>query len=124
MGVVLEYKGKKWRVAETFTVKVNGCSFVIPEGFRTDLASIPRIFWAIFPPFGKYNRAAIVHDYLYRIKTERKFADKIFLSLMEQDDTNVLIRYLFYYTVRLFGWIPYNTKHRKLCKKTCSLDKL
>src|SRR5689334_1061409 len=41
---------------------------VVPAGFVTDLASIPRAFWG--PPFfltpaGQYSRAAIIHDYLY-----------------------------------------------------------
>ena len=37
---------------------------VIPKGFQTDLASVPRIFWVILPPFGAYEAAAVLHDYL------------------------------------------------------------
>jgi len=35
----------------------------IPAGFRTDLATVPRIFWAILPPNGVYERAAVLHDF-------------------------------------------------------------
>ncbi len=37
----------------------------VPAGFVTDLASVPRIFWTLLPPDGKYAKAAIIHDYLY-----------------------------------------------------------
>lgn len=36
----------------------------IPSDFVTDLASVPRIFWAILPPTGVYERAAVLHDVL------------------------------------------------------------
>lgn len=31
-------------------------------GTLTDFASIPRPFWAFFPPHGKHTRAAVIHD--------------------------------------------------------------
>lgn len=37
---------------------------VVPAGYRTDFASIPRIFWRLMPPGGQYREAAVVHDYL------------------------------------------------------------
>src|SRR5215216_1525948 len=37
----------------------------VPEGFVTDFASIPRIFWSALRPDGLYTYPAIVHDYLY-----------------------------------------------------------
>lgn len=36
----------------------------VPRGYLTDGASVPRIFWNLIPPWGKYGQAAIVHDYL------------------------------------------------------------
>lgn len=38
--------------------------FVIPHGFDTDLASVPRVFWALLPPSGTYERSAVLHDFL------------------------------------------------------------
>jgi hypothetical protein len=35
----------------------------IPAGFTSDGASVPRLLWRLFPPFGKYLEAAVVHDY-------------------------------------------------------------
>lgn len=41
-------------------------SVVVPQGFETDLASIPRLFWALIPKSDKHIvEGSIVHDYLY-----------------------------------------------------------
>lgn len=37
----------------------------VPAGTVTDLASVPRLLWAVFPPHGRWAKAAIIHDYLY-----------------------------------------------------------
>lgn len=51
----------------------------VPQGFVTDLASIPRIFWRELPRTGRYAHAAIVHDFLYWTQTvARAVADEIF----------------------------------------------
>lgn len=36
----------------------------VPAHYETDFASVPRFFWRMFPPMGRYSRAAVVHDYL------------------------------------------------------------
>lgn len=43
-------------------------AIVVPAGFVTDFASIPRALWSIFPPLGPWARPAIVHDFLYATK--------------------------------------------------------
>lgn len=48
---------------------------IVPKGFKTDLASIPRLLWVAFPKNGKYQKAAILHDYLcvvHRLSQELK----------------------------------------------------
>lgn len=40
----------------------NGDCIEVPAGFESDGASVPKAFWSRYPPFGKYLRAAIVHD--------------------------------------------------------------
>jgi hypothetical protein len=34
----------------------------IPSDFETDLASVPRIFWALLPPTGVYEAAAVARE--------------------------------------------------------------
>lgn len=38
---------------------------VIPQGYTTDFASVPRWLWPIFPPHGRMANAAVVHDFCY-----------------------------------------------------------
>ena len=112
MVVSLVYHNNKWEVVDNLTIKMLGHEIFIPKGFRTDLASIPRILWWVVPPFGEYNEAAVVHDFLYRklhgkSNITRKEADLIFFSLMEKANVNKIISYTFYVAVRAFGWIVY-----------------
>jgi len=37
----------------------------VPAGYVTDLASIPRLVWSLYPPDGPWVKAAVVHDFLY-----------------------------------------------------------
>jgi hypothetical protein len=45
-------------------VMTDGDVITAPAGYRTDGASIPRRLQDIFPPFGAWVEAAIIHDYL------------------------------------------------------------
>jgi hypothetical protein len=55
----------------------------VPNGFVTDLTSIPRLFWTMLRPDGDYAYAAILHDYLYWTQTtSRETADRIFKAGM------------------------------------------
>ena len=82
----------------------DGVPFVVPVGFITDYASVPRtpfIYW-IFN--GVANRAATLHDFLYSSASiPRKVADEIFLSAMIEDNTSDVKAYAMYFAVRLFG---------------------
>lgn len=60
--------GDRWDVTQSFDFytgpKENGEVITIPQGFVTDGATVPRLFWGLIPPWGKYGQAAVVHDYL------------------------------------------------------------
>ncbi|EBB6196917.1 DUF1353 domain-containing protein [Salmonella enterica subsp. enterica serovar Muenchen] len=95
-----------WRVYESFEFYLSDDSDVIevPAGFVTDLASVPRIFWTLLPPDGKYAKAAIIHDYLYdnALRTKKE-ADRIFLDGMEVLGVPKWKRTIMYWAVRWFG---------------------
>ena len=103
---------RPWRVETecVYFTDVPGVArkLVIPRGYETDLASVPRvpgIYWrygntAVLP--------AIVHDYLYEhdpFKWGRKVADQIFLEAMraEQDPGAATSRWVMYLAVRVGG---------------------
>lgn len=46
---------------------------VVPPGFVTDLASVPRAVWSFYPPDGPWAKAAIIHDFLYTTKGTGKW---------------------------------------------------
>jgi hypothetical protein len=91
----------------------NGDKICIPVGYVTDFASVPPILWSLFPPIGKYNRAALIHDYLYDTQYKqrelgehnaRKFADSEFLRIANESDPNSKTRhYIMYLVIRWFG---------------------
>lgn len=85
----------------------NGKKIVIPKGMETDFATIPRLFWRMFPPhLKKYRRASVVHDYLYVTKTEitsRSYADAEFRRILIRDKTPIFVAWLFWLTIKLFG---------------------
>ncbi|HCM2000516.1 TPA: DUF1353 domain-containing protein [Salmonella enterica subsp. salamae serovar [1],40:z35:e,n,x,z15] len=97
----------KWRVYEPFEfylINDNSDVINVPAGFVTDLASVPRIFWTLLPPDGKYAKAAIIHDYLYdnALRTKKE-ADLIFLDGMTVLGVPEWKRKMMYLAVRLFG---------------------
>ncbi len=85
----------------------NGTNIIVPKGFRTDLASVPRIFWTILPPFGRYSQAAVVHDYLYRMEHDKKEADLIFYYLMLNCDVYYWKAKVMYWAVKYFSWLKF-----------------
>ena len=112
MDIVLKYKGgkggKMWVLHESITHALhNGETVVIPEGFETDLSSVPKFLWSILPPFGNFLMGALIHDYLYILDQSRgrKFADKEMLITSNQLHKNKLDNYIRYWGVRAFGWI-------------------
>lgn len=107
-----------FRLEEDLVVEVwigpGSLSITIPRGYITDFASTPRPLWFIFPPTGKYARAAIVHDYFYSYADKndctRFFADTIFRELMCQLKVPTWKRVLMYYGVRFGGFFLWKGK--------------
>ena len=83
--------------------------FVIPAGFETDLASIPRIFTPLVTKLGPWNTAAVVHDWLYQVQTTtRKDADGIFRRILKEEGVGGFKRWGMWQAVRLGGWVYWN----------------
>lgn len=86
---------------------VLGREIVVPDGFVTDFASIPRIGRILISGHGNDRWAAVIHDYLYSEKFDRKMADAIFLEALEAKNVNVFKRRVMYRAVRTGGWMFY-----------------
>jgi Protein of unknown function (DUF1353) len=116
-----------WTIASPFrywlTELHKGDVITIPTGAQTDFASIPRVFWAIMSPYGRYGKAAIVHDYLYRNggyvnvaedgqpirmrQFSRAECDQILYDAMVCSGVNWLQRKIIYAGVRVGGWASF-----------------
>lgn len=92
-----------WRLISDLKFKSDklGIIYIVPTGFDTDLASVPRIILAS-SFLGVANKASVLHDHAYVTKTLSKHdADELFLEAMEVD--NIANRDLLYEAVKLFG---------------------
>ena len=78
---------------------------VVPKGFISDGATIPRFLWPKFPPDGPWLRAAVVHDYLCEIHCPQWMSDAIFRNVMRADGVPLWKRRGIFYAVRVFGWM-------------------
>jgi len=108
----LGYKTDLTEVEERFLslvdVAITNNTIIVGKGFVTDLASVPRVAWAIIAPWD-VARAAIIHDLLYKkirsyrwskknqhlpedkklVKNAKETADKVFLMGMKDADPKV-----------------------------------
>lgn len=118
-------KFKTWQLVEDFTEHTSSGPITVPKGSTTDLASVPRMFWWLIPPFGRYTQAAVIHDYLYYTnEVDRKTADKIFYELMIKYDTYKWKAKLMYWAVRVFGRFVYKKRDKLQLVNNSSIQKL
>lgn len=110
--------GRRWKLVEAFRFRTgkryqrNRGVICVPAGFITDFASIPWLFWMFLPAWGKYGKAAVLHDWIYFLHRDvnilsswtRKQADQIFLEAMLVSGTKPWKAKVMYWAVRLFGW--------------------
>lgn len=77
----------------------------VPDGFVTDLASIPQLVWSFgIRPEGPYAYAAVIHDFLYWTQDRsRDESDEIFLIAMTDSKVEESLRNRIYRAVSLAG---------------------
>lgn len=87
-------------------------TILVPAGFQTDLASIPRGLWNVLPKSGPYDKAAVIHDFLYRYNgCTRAQADGILGEAMQASGVSGWQRWTILLAVRIGGQGIWN-KHR------------
>jgi len=110
------WNGRDYRLNNPLFYEADdGTIYNVPKGFITDGASIPRIFWRIYLPYGLYIEAAVLHDYLYRTETvnvTRKQSDDLMEEAMIWCKVNIVDRKTIHIMVRTFGWSAF--KKRKI----------
>jgi hypothetical protein len=91
-----------------------GFEIIVPAGFVTDFASVPRVLWSILPPYGPWTRGAILHDYLWRLlycgaphplAPDSRTAAKIFLEAMRESGVKPVTAWTLYAATRAFPYL-------------------
>lgn len=89
----------------------NGARYMVPRGFITDLASIPRALRWLIDPDGPSRQAAVLHDFLYCIHyLPRAEADALFLEALESCGVGRATRWAMYLGVRAGGWVYWDQR--------------
>jgi hypothetical protein len=99
----------KYCVPDAVLIRAAGPKFItVRADFETDLASVPRLFWPLVPPFGRYTAAAVLHDYLYQAhEGTRLHADLVFLEAMRELRVKPWRREVMFHACRAFGSGPW-----------------
>ena len=97
--------GSRWQLVEPLVYQGRDEEFVVPAGFTTDFASVPQSLTWLVPRYGRYTKAAILHDHLWRLCAEGRFAwadaDGILRRAMRELGVPLLRRWLMWGAVRL-----------------------
>jgi len=104
--IVQPLKGDKYKLLEDFQYK----TILVPKGYETNGANIPRLFWAIYPPNkSDFLPAVIIHDYLCD-KEEYKKADDLFEECLKELGVKKFDRTVLVKSVRLYHRVKYKIK--------------
>lgn len=106
----------EWELVETYRFDRAGHAFTIHDGFRFDLASVPRAAWPLIAPFELSLVGPLAHDFLHRYggsppagsiappqSFTRSEADDLFLGLMQVEGVRSWRSYPAYAAVRIFA---------------------
>ena len=112
-----------WIVKKAFSYSLDGVGvarIVVPQGYLTDGASVPRVFWSFFPPWGRYGQAAVLHDWLCEYlgywdgdnwtRISRKEADNILNDAMKELGVSKATRVTMYTAVKLYTTLSGETE--------------
>jgi hypothetical protein len=103
---VQQIDDREWRLLSELRYEGNTQAFIVPVGTTTDFASVPRAFVWFLPRYGRYTKAAILHDHLWRVavpagELSLPDADGIFRRAMRELEVPFLRRWLMWAAVRL-----------------------
>ena len=103
---VRQIDDQDWKVLRALTYYASTEVFEVPVGEHTDFASVPREFVWFIPRYGRYTKAAILHDYLCSKVVpahtiSRIEADGIFRQAMRELGVPFLRRWIMWAAVRL-----------------------
>lgn len=99
------YTDRTWILDQELRYKGEQDEFVVPAGFITDFATVPRVVAWLVPTYGRYTRAAILHDWLCTTGictgvVSSRDADGLFRRVMREEGVPITRRWLMWAGVR------------------------
>lgn len=106
---------ERWELVAPIIYRGKIDTFVVPAGFVTDFASVPRVAVWLIPRFGRYTPAAILHDWLCGPGIRGGLiapvdADGVFRRVMRELGVPTVQRWLMWTGVR---WSATTQAHRR-----------
>lgn len=99
--------GSNWMLQGSLLYKIGHdtpFAIVVPRGFVTDFASVPKRLHSVIGPTGPYSNSAVVHDYLYWIQScTRKQSDNILAIGMREAGVDRTTATAIHVAVKRFG---------------------
>jgi Protein of unknown function (DUF1353) len=104
-----------WRLWEELRYQGDEEEFIVPQGFLTDFATIPRIAVWLIPRFGAWTKAAVLHDWLLVGHVRKGLmssvdADNLFRRVLREEGVPPYRRNLMWTGVR---WAALFSKYRR-----------
>lgn len=112
----LDVDCRTWRLEQPLQYEVgelgSGRIVLVPSSFETDITSIPWLVRGLMPAWGRWSRAAILHDWLYECLQRgvphpeaptRRLADAVFHEALLVSEVPRPLAYAMWIVVRLFG---------------------
>lgn len=126
-------QSRVWELQEDYIFNLYDVSILIPTGFRTDFASVPRAFWPILSPTGVLMIPGLLHDFYYRhhffiqksgYLTNTKFipcfslmgrgwADDLLAQISSEINHSNVPGDLAYVSLAVFGGFAWNSNRKK-----------
>ena len=112
-----------WSLMADWSVYFDGHWFRLPDGFRTDGASIPRLLWRVCGTPMDVPRlyAALVHDWLYASgdpNSDRADADLVYREMLIALGVRRLYAFAEWAALRIFGAWHFRRARKNKEKKT------
>jgi hypothetical protein len=106
----------KWRLTEPlfYESDIAKQTIVVPAGFETDFASVPRLPFVFLLAGDCADEAAVIHDYLYSSRMlPRATADAVLREASEVMGVPAWRRWMMWAGVRIGGASHYDPKEEK-----------
>jgi hypothetical protein len=89
----------------------HGPAWIVPQGFRTDFASVPGLFRGLLDSDNLVSPAALIHDWLYSSQlVDRSTADAVFRSALLANGLPAWKARVYWLGVRAGGWTKWGKR--------------